>query len=1046
MKRLSTITIVILAISSGFAQKKADWDNVNVLAINREKPHTTLMVYEDLETALTDHKEQSANFKSLNGDWKFNWTKNPAQRPVDFYQNGFDDSQWNTIPVPSNWEMQGYGIPVYTNVIYPFDKTNVAAPKEWNPVGSYRHQFSVPKNWDGREVYIHFDGVQSAFYLWVNGKKVGYSQGSRTPAEFNITAYLKKGNNQLAVEVYRWSDGSYLEDQDFWRLSGIFRDVYVWSSAKTHIRDFKITSTLDASFKKGVFQMEGEILSKLTQNVSLSYELRNQQDKMVAKGKVDIAANKGLTTFDIGKSTLRNVNKWSAETPYLYTLLLTLKDEKGAVLEIIPQKVGFRKIEIHDGNIYINGRVVLFKGVNRHERHPERGHYVTSEDMMKDIILMKKHNINAVRTSHYPNSPEWYKLCDTYGIYLIDEGNIESHEFGNHDNNKLTNSPDWKEAYLDRVQRMVYRDRNHPSVVIWSLGNESGDGPNAQNVYDWVKKTDPSRPYHNQGASRHKLPYNADIYSRMYATVEDCEALIKSRAEYPYLLCEYSHAMGNSNGNLKEYWDLIYADNNFQGAFIWDWMDQGLQQEVPQEYLGNTSKKHFYAYGGWWENALGIHNDADFCMNGLIGADWKPHPGIRAVKYYYRNVHVKPVDLKKFTFEIKNWYDFVNVQDVVDGFWEITENGVRVKNGSIKKLNIAARKQKVVKLNIRDFKPSEGKEYFINFSFKTKDSNYFAPAGFELAWDQFKLPVAEGQGPVLPEIATQERPKLLSLDKRIRISGDNFTVIFNKVTGQMTKYYVGEDLVIKKGPQPDFWRALLSNDQGGLPYLDTSIPSIFIWKNAHSWDIKEFTVEPDGNHVTVSVKGNLPLVKGGYTQTYTIYSNGVIDVNCVYKSGEMELPMLPRQGTQLQLTPTFDNIEWYGAGKSPTYLDRNIENVGIYKTTVEGSWVDYARPQENGYHSDTRWVQFTNAHNVGIQIEGAPHFGFGTSNYSKSEIMDSDYSFELEKDNTIYLNIDLKQMGVGGTTSWTKVAWPREKYQIKNTDYHFSYRIRPLKP
>ncbi len=1043
MRLLYVITFVILTISTVFAQKRADWNNVDVLEINRENPHTTMMVYEDEESALSDKKEHSANYQSLNGDWKFNWSKNPAQRPVEFYTNSFDDSEWNTIPVPSNWEMEGYGIPVYTNVIYPFDKTNVAAPVDWNPVGSYRHQFTLPKKWDEREVYIHFDGVQSAFYIWINGKKVGYSQGSRTPAEFNITKYLKEGENQLAIEVYRWSDGSYLEDQDFWRLSGIFRDVYVWSTPKNHIRDFKITSTLDASLKKGIFNIEGELLSFTPKNVTVEYNLRNQRNESIGKGKIAITANKGVTNFDLGKQSVKNINQWSAETPYLYTLLLTLKDEKGTILETIPQKVGFRKIEIHDGNIYINGQVVLFKGVNRHEHHPERGHYVTTDDMMKDIVLMKQHNINAVRTSHYPNAPEWYKLCDTYGIYLIDEGNIESHEFGNHDNNKLTNSPDWKEAYLERVQRMVYRDRNHPSVVIWSLGNESGDGPNAQNIYNWLKQNDPSRPYHNQGASRDKRPYNADIYSRMYATPEDCAGLIKSHPEYPYLLCEYSHAMGNSNGNLKEYWDLIYADNNFQGAFIWDWMDQGIKQDIPQEYSEYTTKDHFFAYGGWWENARGLHNDADFCMNGLIGADWKPHPGIRAVKYYYRNVHIKAIDLKNFTFEIKNWYDFVNLKEVVDGFWEITEDGVSVKKGKIKNLNISARNKKVFKLNMGDFKPIAEKEYFITFSFKTKDSNYYAPAGFELAWDQFKLPIEKKA--VLSEITTAEAPKILTLDKRLRISGDNFTVIFNKVTGQMTKYYIGDELVIKKGPQPDFWRALLSNDKGGLPYLDKDKPSIFIWENANSWGIEEFKVEPSDQFVTVRVKGKLPMVQATYTQTYKVYSNGVIDINCQYTPGEMKLPMLPRQGTQLQLTPTFANIKWYGTGKSPTYLDRNIEKVGIYKTTVEESWVDYARPQENGYHSDTRWVKFTNDMNVGIQIEGAPLFGFGATNYSKSEIMDSDYSFELVKNKAIFLNIDLKQMGVGGTTSWTKVAWPREKYQIKNDQYNFSYRIRPVK-
>ena len=1029
-------------MGSGFAQKRADWNNFNVLHINREKPHATMMVYGSNEKALADDKKQSDYFRSLNGDWKFNWANNPSNRPKDFYAVDFDDSQWNTIPVPSNWELEGYGIPVYTNVIYPFDKTDVEAPRVWNPVGSYRHKFTIPNNWKKREVYIHFDGVQSAFYLWINGKKVGYSQGSRTPAEFNITEYLKRGENQLAVEVYRWSDGSYLEDQDFWRLSGIFRDVYVWSTPKTHIRDFKIASTLDDSLQTGLFVIEGELISKTNKNVILEYNLTSHQNKSIVEGKVEVSAKRGIVNFKIDTQSIENVKTWNAETPYLYTLLMTLKNDKGETLEIIPQKVGFRKIEIKNGNIHINGQVVLFKGVNRHEHHPDRGHYVTTDDMMKDIVLMKQHNINAVRTSHYPNSPEWYKLCDKYGIYLIDEGNIESHEFGNHTQNKLTNSPEWETAYLERVQRMVYRDRNHPSVIIWSLGNESGDGPNAKAIYSWVKQNDSSRPFHSEGASR-KTNENADIYSRMYATPEDCSRYIKEFAEYPFLLCEYSHAMGNSNGNLKEYWDLIYADNNFQGAFIWDWMDQGIKQTVPSEYTKPITQEHFFAYGGWWENALGLHNDAGFCMNGLIGADGKPHPGIRAVKYFYRNVHVKAVDLAGFTFEIKNWYDFINLEDTLNGFWELTENGVTIKKGTIKNLNIPERSTKEIKLNISDFKPTTGKEYFITFSFKTKDSTWHSPAGFELAWDQFKLDV-EGEVS-LPEIATEAPPKVLSLDNRLRISGENFAVIFNKLTGQMVKYYVEDELVIKNGPQPDFWRALTSNDRGGIPFnKKDDEPSIYIWEKANLWLVEQFDVKTLDNHVRIEIKGTLPMVQALYTQVYKIYSNGVIGVSCQYKAGEMKLPILPRQGTQLILSPAFENIEWYGPGKAPTYVDRNIEKVGIYKTTVDELWVDYARPQENGYHTDTRWARFTNDKNTGIRIEGAPLFGFGASKYSKSDIMNSDYSFELVKANAIFLNIDLKQMGVGGTTSWTKVAFPREEYQIQNEDYRFSYLISPV--
>jgi beta-galactosidase len=580
----------------------------------------------------------------LNGQWRFKWSKNPAERPVAFYESSFSDKNWDLIPVPSNWEMEGYGIPIYTNVEYPFEKESLEAPKQWNPVGSYRHVFEVPKDWSSREVYINFDGVQSAFYLWINGKKVGYSQGSRTPGEFNITKYLKDGENQLAVEAYRWSDASYLEDQDFWRLSGIFRDVYLWSTPKTHIRDFNVTASLDDSYNNGLFKVEGEIMSKSKGNVELTYELVDQNGKLISTYSEKINVVKGSVSFNTEQQVIKDIQSWNAETPHLYNLLITLKDQNGQVLECIPQKVGFRKVEIKNGNILINGRAVLFKGVNRHEHHPERGHYVTHKDMMKDIILMKQNNINAVRTCHYPNTPEWYDLCDEYGIYLIDEGNIETHGFGNKGDNRLTCSPDWQQAYLDRVQRMVYRDRNHASVVIWSMGNESGDGINAKVCHEWVNKTDPSRPYLYEGTTRKGGRDYADVYSRMYATPEECAKIIKDYPQMPFVLCEYTHAMGNSNGNLKEYWDLVYADNNFQGGFVWDWMDQGLKQPVPEKYKATSIKDYFYAYGGNWENPRGIHHDGNFCMNGLLASDWAPHPGLNTVKYFYRNIHVEAID------------------------------------------------------------------------------------------------------------------------------------------------------------------------------------------------------------------------------------------------------------------------------------------------------------------------------------------------------------------------------------------------------------------
>ncbi|TLX71377.1 DUF4981 domain-containing protein [Labilibacter sediminis] len=1045
MKKLLFVYVFMLCVSIVYGKGKPAWDNVKILEINREKPHATMMVYNSTKNAVTFKKEASNNFKSLNGIWKFNLSKNPASRPVDFYKLSYDAENWKEIPVPSNWEMEGHGIPIYTNTVYPFEKENLEAPKEWNPVGSYRCTFTIPSEWDNREVYVNFDGVQSAFYLWVNGKKVGYSQGSRTPGEFNITKYLKSGENQLAVEVYRWSDGSYLEDQDFWRLSGIYRDVYLWSTPKTHIRDFNITSSLKNNFTQGVFKIEGEIVSKAKGAVTLAYELKDKKGNSLLSADIPVKTNKGLVQFSTQEHTVDKIKTWSAETPELYDALLSLKDKEGKVLELIPQKVGFRKVEIKDGNILVNGVPVLFKGTNRHEHHPERGHYVTTDDMMKDIIMMKQNNINAVRTCHYPNTPEWYQLCDKYGIYLVDEGNIETHGFGNKGDNRLTCSPEWEHAYLDRVQRMVYRDRNHPSVIIWSMGNESGDGQNALSCYEWVSKTDSSRPYLYEGTTRKGGRNYADIYSRMYDRPEECAKVIRERSDMPFLLCEYTHAMGNSNGNLKEYWDLVYADNNFQGGFVWDWMDQGITQPVPDKYLSTSKEKEFYAYGGWWEDPRGLHHDGNFCMNGLLASDWTPHPGLNTVKYFYRNIHVEAIDLAKLQFKITNWYDFSNANQWVEGSWELIENGYVVKTGALDDLDIKARQSKEIQIDLGDYKPLSGSEYFVTFSFKLVKDTFFASKGHELAWDQFQLPV-----PQINLLGNQKKvqnavPHWREDGRVVFVWGEDFSILFDKISGRLEKYFLGDDLVIKKGPQPDFWRVPTDNDRGAVKSGKRKLPQLGIWENAGTWITDDFVVETAGDNIVLTAKGKLPLIDAEYIQNYVVKGNGEVEINCVYKAGEMVLSMMPRKGTELVIAPGFDQMEWYGPGMNPTYEDRNIEKVGIYSSTVEEAWVEYSKPQENGYKSGTRWFTLTNNSGKGIKILGNPIVGFGAAHYSKDEIQQSDYSFELVAQPEIYLNVDLKQMGIGGTTSWLMDAFPRKEYRIINEDYQFTYIIQPVK-
>ncbi len=1043
MKKILLLALVLLLGMNLYASEKADWDNVNVLHLNREEPHATMMVYAEENSARSFDKSQSDFFRSLNGQWEFRWSKNPASRPLDFFNPAYDASDWDMITVPMNWQLAGYGTPIYTNVEYPFEKGELAAPRDWNPVGSYRRTFSIPSNWNNREVYIHFEGVESAFYIWVNGKRVGYSQGSRTPAEFNIGPFLKKGENLLAVEVYRWSDGSYLEDQDFWRLSGIFRDVYLWSTPRTHIRDFKITSTLDDTYRDGIFKMEGEVISKVAEPVTVSYSLRNKDGAEVIHGSVAVDVKAGVVNFETEQHRVKDVIQWNAEIPHLYEMFLFLKDKKGKVLEVIPQQVGFRKVEITGGRLLVNGVAVLLKGVNRHEHNPQTGHYVTTEEMMRDIVLMKKNNINAVRTSHYPNVAKWYDLCDRYGLYVIDEANIETHGFGASVNNRLSNDPAWEQAYLERVQRMLYRDRNHPSIIIWSLGNESGDGPNVKVAYQWVNEIDPSRPFHYEGTTHKDAYLSADIYSRMYSHPEECAKLIASYPEMPFILCEYSHAMGNSNGNMKEYWDLIYADNNFQGAFVWDWMDQGLKNFVPENYRTDSGDEHFFAYGGWWETPRGIYHDGNFCMNGLLASDWTPHPGLNAVKYYHRNVHVEQGTEKEFQYKLTNWYDFVNLKDVVTGHWELLENGKVIARGDLSDLDVAARTSKYFELDLSHVLFQEDMEYFVTFKFKTKEDSFYAAQGFVLAWDQF--PLSQHEYVKLNPVKCDEGELFMrQLGRYIYVWGKDFSVVFDKLSGRLDKYYIGNEKVVSSGAYPDFWRALTDNDRGGSNGLSPHIPRLHVWEKANAWLTDKVEVIEGEHMIEVKMNGHLPLVESDYSQTYTIYPNGEVDVLCVYLAGDKKLPMMPRQGTQWVLASGYDRVQWYGS-EGPTYCDRNDELKGIFSSTVADLWTDYSRPQENGYRMDTRWVSFTNEEGKGVKISGDPVIGFGASHYPKEEVQRAEYAFELNKHEQVYLNIDYKQMGVGGTTSWGGKAFPREEYRLKHEDYRFKFRLTPIK-
>jgi len=784
-----------------------DWENPQMVGQNKEPAHATLLPFQDAASALTGDRAACANFKLLNGAWQFRYAPNPAAAPENIHVEPFDNAGWGTITVPSNWELQGHGIPMYTNVQYPFPPDYMPeVPKDNNPVGSYRTTFTVPDDWAGKQVFIVFDGVDSAFYLWVNGQYVGYSQDSRLPAEFNLTPYLRPGENTLAARVYRWCDGSYLEDQDFWRLSGIYRDVYLFAAPAVHIRDFWAVTELDADYRDAVLKIRADIANYgivNTDGYMLEAELFSQI--MNHESRIPICASR----FMIHDSCIHiampvtNPLKWSAEHPNLYTLLLTLKDPAGNVLEVERCNVGFRKVEIKDGKILVNGAAVYFRGVNRHEHDPDTGHAVSVESMIQDILLMKRFNVNAVRTCHYPDDPRWYDLCDQYGLYLIDEANIESHGVWD----EPSRDPMWLTAFLERGSRMVERDKNHPSVVIWSMGNESGHGPNHAALADWIHAHDPTRPVHYESA--HNEPY-VDMISTMYPTLERLAAMAQEPGETrPYILCEYAHAMGNSPGNLKEYWETIETYPRARGAFVWDWVDQGLRRTT-------ADGVDWFAYGGDYGD---VPNDGSFCINGLIFPDRTIHPAMWELKKVYQPVRVEVVDALAGKVEVLNKYHFSDLSHL-DIAWKLEKDGQIIQQGQLPRLSTPPDGRDSVTIPFAAPEVAPGVEYWLTLSFTLAEETLWAAAGHEVAWAQFAVPfpapevqAAHASKPV--DATTLPALTLTESDAQAVVAGPAFELVFDKQAGTLAALrYQGREL-LKAGPKSNFWRAPTENDLAG---------------------------------------------------------------------------------------------------------------------------------------------------------------------------------------------------------------------------------------
>ena len=1027
-----TRKVLICAIASlgltAFAQQP-EWQDPNVNAINRAPMHTNYFAYESEQAALKGCRLASDNYMTLNGTWKFNWVENADQRPTDFYKADFNDKGWDDMQVPGVWELNGYGDPIYVNVGYPWRsqyKNNPPyVPTVNNHVGSYRKVIEIPADWKGRQIMAHFGSVTSNMYLWVNGKFVGYSEDSKLEAEFDLTKYLRPGKNVIAFQVFRWCDGTYLEDQDFFRYSGVGRDCYLYTRTTNHIEDIRITPDLDAQYKDGTLQIAVQMKGKGTVDLKLLDKAGKEVTTVQVKG-----LGKQTATMNVS-----NPEKWTAETPNLYTLVANLQ-ENGKIIESIPIKVGFRKIELKNGQILVNGQAVLFKGADRHEMDPDKGYVVSKERMIQDIKRMKELNINAVRTCHYPDNNLWYDLCDEYGIYVVAEANIESHGMGYGDETLAKNTL-FAKAHLERNQRNVQRGYNHPSIIFWSLGNEAGFGPNFEACYKWIKAEDQSRAVQYEQARTNEY---TDIYCPMYLPYDRCEEYCKGDIDKPLIQCEYAHAMGNSQGGFKEYWDLVRKYPKYQGGFIWDFVDQSARWFT-------KDGKEFYGYGGDFNRYDA--SDNNFQDNGLISPDRVPNPHAYEVGYIYQNIWVKPVDLQKGEISIYNENFFRDLSDFYVE-WQLLANGEVLQSGIINDLKVGPQQTVNQKLNYTLDNICPCKEVLLNVAFKLKNAETLLPAGHEVAYQQ--LTVREYKAP--ENLLTEKKiahdytstPVVEDNDEYyLIVKGDNFHLDFARSNGYLSLYEVNGLSILNEGAQltPNFWRAPTDNDMGaGLQ------KKYLAWKNP---EIKLTSLEhtTENNLIVVTAKYDMPSVSAKLTLTYRIDKQGAIEVTqSMTTDKNAQVSNMFRFGMRTELNEQLANIQYYGRGPIENYADRNnCTNIGKYVQTVDEQFYSYIRPQETGTKTDIRWWNQTNKGGNGIQFVGKAPFSASALHYTMESLDDG-----LEKDQrhselvpqTDYVNfcIDKVQMGLGCVNSWG--ALPLEKYMVPYQDYDFTFVIKPI--
>ncbi|WP_165024036.1 glycoside hydrolase family 2 TIM barrel-domain containing protein [Dysgonomonas sp. ZJ279] len=1016
-----------------------EWEDETIFAVNKEPGHVTYHVYPTVEALKADktfdkpwETPTSSYYLSLNGNWKFNWVKQPSERPTNFYKMNYDVSSWKEIPVPSSWEMQGYGTPIYTNITYPF-KNNppfIQAQKgytneiEVNPVGSYRRDFSVPADWDGKEIFLHFDGVYSGIYVWINGTKVGYSEGANNVAEFNITKYVKPGNNTIAAEVYRWTDASYIEDQDMFRLSGIHRDVFVFATPKVHVRDYFLQSEFAGDdYSSAIFKTKAYVKnydSKTSQATTLDITLLDPSGKTVdTKLSQAVVALKGNEEWNYDlQAKVNNPLLWSAEKPNLYTVIVTLKDSQGKVLEAMSSKFGFRKIEIKNKRVYINNEQIFFKGVNRHDTHPVYGKAVDVESMMTDVLMMKNHNINTIRTSHYPNSPKIYAMYDYFGLYTMDEADLENH--GNH---SISNMPSWIPAYVDRITRVIQRDKNHPSVIFWSLGNEGGNGDNFDAMYKKAKELDPSRPIHYEG--KNEL---ADIDSHMYPDIDRMTRFDQQDSDKPYFLCEYVHSMGNAPGNLVDYWNYIENSQRMIGGCVWDWVDQGLTKF-------GESPTRFYFGGDFGDKP----NDFDFSCNGLTTPDRRVTAKLLEVKKVYQYIKFKPIALVSGKVEIENRYDFLNLNEF-DITWEVLKDGVKVESGSLTSLNLAPNEKEIVTIPFNK-KLEAGKEYFLNISFSLKNKNVWGEAGHVVATEQFAL----NSRPVVAAVDQSSLPAINATTQgnNLIISSNGFRTVFDMETAVMTSLqYDNREMVHNNNGLSLNWYRAINNDK----YVDQSYHETTYDKPLFSYKVddsnKSVTIVTS---INATINSEKPVVIP-YLVKYVVYSNGVIDVDANFTK-PVNGGIVHRLGLQMVLPQGFEKVRYYGNGPHENYSDRKQSAlVGLYETTVKGMEAEhYVRAQSMGNREGIRWITLTDDNDRGLKITSKDRMNFSALHFLDKDAWIALHDFELDniRKPEIYLNLDCIQEGLGNASCGPITM---EKYMIPaNKVLSYSFRLEPVK-